>query len=552
MSLKHPLDSTPFDGRAYKRRNYSASLSVTPAASHVSLSTPLKKSHTAYPPRPFDSPGNPFGRKRTKYLTRTLPESTAFSKHLPLRFQFVRKGFSWSPRQGGAHRIVQVPLSYTFIHLRCLIAWLFCGLPGQDDADEHVFEVKKDVSIYSQLYKPGQVKSGQTWVKLSSSQDPYRYRKDYFNADEEDVDLEEDQLSSDVEDDAQREEERTEDEEGEESEDWEWKDEEEFTIGHAWPKGPELERAIVYHHSPTTQIHITINQTTIPRRRGRSNTPYVFSARGRVWLSPPPLPRPVFAVSLKKIKSPGLRRKPSPEPVEVGDEDAEGDTEEASETEPDTGNEDEDTNAENINLELDAEHWNGSSNGFAKFLARYMGSILPEPSPSSSRIAANFDHEEEYLSEGDTLAYPSTPGFTRSSSSAPSSPGPLLPTSSPPRTSSCAPVDIASPSKFDGEEDEAEYVILNLPAITPFPTKARPIRKRMERIEKRMVKMKKGKWLCQNDDKNEEEERDELADDDGDENVAPLKGESANEGDQTTTRESEPLDWDPFGDEEEI
>lgn len=91
---------------------------------------------------------------------------------------------------------------------------------------------------------------------------------------------------------------------------------------------------------------------------------------------------------------------------------------------------------------------------------------------------------------------------------------------------------------------------LTLPAITPFPVKARPIRKRMERIEKRMGKMKKGKWLCQHDDK-DEEEKDELADDDEeDENVALTKVKLVGKG--VRKQEDVPLDWDPFGEEEEL
>jgi hypothetical protein len=49
------------------------------------------------------------------------------------------------------------------------------------------------------------------------------------------------------------------------------------------------------HHSNSTQVHITVNKTKLPRRRGSSKTPYVFDARGRVHLSPP-LPRPIFEI----------------------------------------------------------------------------------------------------------------------------------------------------------------------------------------------------------------------------------------------------------------
>ncbi len=293
------------------------------------------------------------------------------------------------------------------------------------------------------------------------------------------------------------------------------------------------------HHSLTTQIHITINQTDIPRRKGRSNTPYVFSARGRFWLSPPPLPRPVFAVPAKKVLTPGNKRKLSPEAVEE-EEDAEGDTESDSGADD---SDDDDQQMENINRELKPDKWNSSTKSFAKFLAQYMGSTFPSKlTPTPSRVSlSGFDHEPEYLSEGDSLVHPSTPGLTLSSS-APSSPVPTLATSSP-RASSSAPVQIATLSESE-HPDEGGYVTLKLPALTPFPVKTRPIRKRMRRIEKRMGKMKNGRWLCQNDDKDEEEE-DELEDDE-DEDAPPT-------GDKIKQEEvNEPLDWDPFGDEEEL
>lgn len=76
----------------------------------------------------------------------------------------------------------------------------------------------------------------------------------------------------------------------------------------------------------------------------------------------------------------------------------------------------------------------------------------------------------------------------------------------------------------------------------------------MERIEKRMGKMKKGKWLCQNDDKDEEEEeeeKDELVDDsEEDEKKAPTKGKFVAKGVKKEVNAS--LDWDPFGEEEEL
>jgi len=282
-----------------------------------------------------------------------------------------------------------------------------------------------------------------------------------------------------------------------------------------------------------TQIHISIDHVLDSRRRGISETPHVLSAQGRVWLSPPPLPRPVFSIP---VKSPAYKCKPSSKYAtdEDTDEDHEKTTEDrnffeesdlvGSETE-----DDDDDNMEDIDLELDVDYWNGASDSFAKFLARYMGSPLPVSSPSSPRDPSAF----EYVSQRNTLLFPSTPDLTHSSSIY-SSPGPTLATSSPPRPSSCVPVLIVSPSRL---EDKKGYVILSLPALTPSPVKARPIRKRMKKIEERMGKIKKGEWACRYD----EVENDELAQD-GEKGKIPGMG----------VETKEPPDWDPFGDEEEL
>jgi len=185
---------------------------------------------------------------------------------------------------------------------------------------------------------------------------------------------------------------------------------------------------------------------------------------------------------------------------------------------------------EDIDLELDVDYWNGASNNFAQFLARYMGSALPVSSPSSPHDP--FD-SEEYVSQRDTLLYPPTPDLTHSSSIY-SSPGPTLATSSPPRPSSDVPVHIVSPSKL---EDKGGYVLLSLPALTPSPVKARSIRKRMKKIEQRMRKIKKGEWACRYD----EVENNESVED-------GEKGKISGMGVET----KESSDWDPFGDEEEL
>lgn len=132
-------------------------------------------------------------------------------------------------------RIVQVPLSYTFVHLRCLLSFLFGGDlldVAQGRAEDHLFEIKKELVSYSMTYKPGQIKKGQTWAKLSSTRDPCRWREE---EDAEDVDDEEV-------DEAEEEGRALE----EEHDDWEWKDEEDFTVAHAWPEGLNEERGIIY------------------------------------------------------------------------------------------------------------------------------------------------------------------------------------------------------------------------------------------------------------------------------------------------------------------
>ena len=204
------------------------------------LETP-RTPYTPYPLRASDSPSNPFGRKRKERLLQSLPDVTSFKRHIPLRFQFVRKDIH--ARQGGVFRVVRVPMNYTFAHLRCLIAWLFDtpahyanGKNGLGDAEDYLFEVKSKAKLYSPLYKPGQLKGGVTTVKLSNVRDPARWHSGYGN------DVEEDELSE------------SEDEEmvdGESQADTEevdctWVDEVDYTLAHAWPAGLDPTTGIIY------------------------------------------------------------------------------------------------------------------------------------------------------------------------------------------------------------------------------------------------------------------------------------------------------------------
>lgn len=148
-----------------------------------------------------------------------------------------------SLKKGGVHRIVRVPMNYTFAHLRSLVAWLF-NTPASyhhDSAanEDYLFEVKNKVTVYDARYKPGQIRFGSTFVKVSNVRDPARWSSAYGFADEED------ELSDTCEED-------TELQDGasqsvtDEDDDWKWADEEDFTLGHAFPTGIDPEIAIIY------------------------------------------------------------------------------------------------------------------------------------------------------------------------------------------------------------------------------------------------------------------------------------------------------------------
>ena len=232
------------------RRVYFSQTPVFSSSSSIydkhTLATP-RTPYTPYPLRPSDSPSNPFGRKRTQRLIQSLPPISSFSKHIALRFQFVRRAPSISPRQGGVYRIVQVPLNYTLLHLKCLIAFLFNAPASYHGSgaingghDDHLFEVKSKVIMYSPLYKPGQIKSGHTAVKLSNVRDPCRWRSQYGYGNDSEDELNDSGEDREVNEDAS--------EEGPEDEqdDWKWEDEEDYTLGHVWPGDLDIHRGLIY------------------------------------------------------------------------------------------------------------------------------------------------------------------------------------------------------------------------------------------------------------------------------------------------------------------
>ncbi|KAJ7199598.1 hypothetical protein GGX14DRAFT_661429 [Mycena pura] len=286
---KHRLRSSSPSSEPPKKRRHTTGIPSSPF-SPFSFSYPYIPSSTSYPSRPSDSPSNPFGRTRTWNLLQSLPPETSFSKHLPLRFQYVKRG---APRETleGIYRIVQVPQSYTLVHLKNLIGFLFGGAYGQippdpeeDDAiPSHVFEVKDGITLYRSSVKPGQIMCGNTWAYSSSVLDPYLYSPDWEPEDGSDSksrDISETEAAAgskgrDIPDDDVDDDERK------------WTAEEDITIAHVWPEGGDINRGIIYKHSPQLQIHITINTTKIESRRGRGNLPHVFSACGLVYLEDP-------------------------------------------------------------------------------------------------------------------------------------------------------------------------------------------------------------------------------------------------------------------------
>ncbi|KAH9943518.1 hypothetical protein B0H21DRAFT_748796 [Amylocystis lapponica] len=155
--------------------------------------------------------------------------------------------------------------------------------PGADtqipDGWTHFFDVRTGISLYNGAYKPGVIKpgSGRTYTRLSSVRErrlfPHLYEEVHGAGTSADAD--EDVTgcagsSGRAEGD---------DEDEEEQQGWIWEAEDDFTVAHVWPNGPELDRAIIYHHLPGVAVHITINTMRLPPRKGVGNKPYVFRAR---------------------------------------------------------------------------------------------------------------------------------------------------------------------------------------------------------------------------------------------------------------------------------
>ena len=143
-------------------------------------------------------------------------------------------------QKGGVHRVVQVPLNYTFTHLRALIAWLFdtptACLNRKAGEEGYLFEVKTNIAMESPLMKPGMIKSGVTSVRVSNVRDPWRQRYGQTVDDE-------DELDEESEPDAEEEDCET---PYDESNDWAWADEDDHTLEHVWITGVRGDRGVIY------------------------------------------------------------------------------------------------------------------------------------------------------------------------------------------------------------------------------------------------------------------------------------------------------------------
>jgi len=117
-----------------------------------------------------------------------------------------------------------------------------------------LFEIKKKVALYSARHKPGQIKAGKTWAKLSSVQDPCRRRSIHERdalEDEEDEEVDENE-EAEVE---------LEEDEGDEGK---WEDEEVFTVAHAWPEGVDTEGNHIRSLFPTL-LFFLVSDMGVPR-----------------------------------------------------------------------------------------------------------------------------------------------------------------------------------------------------------------------------------------------------------------------------------------------
>jgi hypothetical protein len=190
------------------------------------------------------------------------------------------------------------------------------------------------------------------------------------------------------------------------------------------------------------------------------------------------------------------------------------------------GNDDEHEEKDDPVVVLSTSKWNAPK-AFASYLkqAHQHGCISLFP----------YDEDEEDANERDAVPpIDTTPCLIHSCTSSPISPSSDLLTSPLFSQSSRESISLAS------NAPETHGFPMLAFGCTPAPPQAQWQRLRIERVSKRMERLKKAEWMCARDESHEEEDPvDELAEDDKNK---PFVRPVLKPGEV----------WDPFGDEEEI
>ena len=265
----------------------------------------------------------------------------------------------------------------------------------------------------------------------------------------------------------------------------------------------------------------------------------MFSARGRVRLLPStpfPLPRPLFSVPTHKLLSPASPRRKTRSSTatrngscvtkqilnaKLTDTDVKNDND----TRPDHEDEPDDEEKDDYAAIPNIDKWN-TYRGFSKYIK-----LAHEHGRLSATLYEEDEDEDEYKYEAanEMHHFNSTPGLTDSHASSPTSSSSDLP----------SPLTLYPSSESISFAQPHGLPILPF-GCTPAPQHAQWQRLQIERVSKRMERLKKGEWICARDeDLDEEDPVDELAGDDDDK---PFVKPVLKPGEV----------WDPFGDEYEI
>ncbi|OJT06202.1 hypothetical protein TRAPUB_2948 [Trametes pubescens] len=575
--LKRPRDAfdTPDSSSpplpASKRRYLSSSAtgsSPSTSRSVSCLSTPYTLPYFRSPYSesiPHDSPSNPFGLNRALRAL-TIPRPTGFSKHIVLRMQLVSTADPVARPRNTAlsdapYRIVQVPLNYSFRILHMLVLFLLASdarlrvrrrkraanhdlrsrappasrkpkhsvdLP--EDPPEvqngHLFEVYDGMRLYTNTYRPGVIKvgTGKLYAKLSSTRERKLFPDGPAGGVDNDVFGGPSHNQSNVETTG----ETADTDDGEDG--WDWEPEDDFLLSGVWTDGPSLKKGIIYHHTPSTSVHITVNTARVPPRKGIGNEPYVFAAHGGTAgavrianITPAPSSAPPSVSTSTTSQHLRVRKGKQHTPDNGSDSERDWDSSSGSDTPAperpyaDTGDEVPELGAHEDADEDALERWN-AHNAFERFLKREAARerAVRRPKPVSGAVAgpSRVTVTHARMAEGD---FPSSPIGARGGAHRyghrryvtgerdpdvdpdgdAQDEGAYLPPSSP----STLPIDIPSDcdalwTDTDGElpdEDARENMryMIELSLQTPFPAHPalrRRVRRASERMERQVSK----------------------------------------------------------------